>query len=147
MYLEKVQGCSNTAQHLTREFTSKYEELLASVEKTNKKNFGKYALIQKPGRYSVIELSVNKSTITNPEDTVYAIFPGNIPLPEMLEYNIEKPMQIITIKYMYVELQLRRLNLHKTVGFNGVHPQTLKEAHLEIPLPLTKLLQKSLDTK
>jgi len=46
-----------------------------------------------------------------------------------------------------IELRLKRLNPKKYVGPDGIHPCNLKEAHLEPANPLTKLFQKSLDTK
>ena len=69
------------------------------------------------------------------------------PLPEILDYDIEKPMQVVSIKPVNVELRLKRLNPKKYVGPDGIHPCNLKEAHLEPANPLTKLFQKSPDTK
>jgi len=55
----------------------------------------------------------------------------------MLDYNIKKPMQIITIKALDVEMWLKKLNPSKSVDPDGVHPWTLKEAHLELAPLLT----------
>ena len=104
----------------------------------------------------VTEISINDTTIFNPGDIAEAlntqfksvITPSDdTPLPEMLEYNIEKSMQIIPFEPLNVTLKLRRLYPNKYVGPGGVHPQTSKETHLELAFPLTKLSQKSLDIK
>ena len=44
-------------------------------------------------------------------------------------------------------VDLKLLNPNKSVGPDEVHPRALKEAHVEIALPLTNMFQKSLDTK
>ena len=129
---------------------------LASASKTNLKKFWKYASTQKPRRHSVTKLSVNGNTISNPGNIAEALNqqfksvftpPDNDLLPQIPEYDIQKPMQIITVGTLDVESQLKRLNPNKSVGPDGVHPRTLKEAHAELALPLAKLFQKSLDTK
>jgi len=46
-----------------------------------------------------------------------------------------------------VESCLKLLNSNKSDGPDEVHPRVLKEAYAEISLPVTKMFQKSLDTK
>jgi hypothetical protein len=148
----KYEAKSTTLQGVT----SKYEESLASASKTNPKKFWKYVSTQKPERHSVMELSVNGNTISSPRDIAEALNqqfksvftpPEDAPLPQVPEYDIQKPMQIITVNTLNVESQLKSMNPNKSVGPDGVHPQTLKEAHAELALLLAKLFQKSLDTK
>ena len=55
-------------------------------------------------------------------------------------------MQVVTIKPVDVELRLKRLDPNKSVGPDGAHPQTLR-GPFGACSPLTKLFEKSLDTK
>ena len=106
-------------------------------------------------RHSVTELSVNKNVTIHPEDMPEALNkqfksvfvpPDKNPLPEMLKYNIEKHIHIMTIKPLDIEQQLKKLNPNKSVGPDGAHPWILKEAHLELAPPSANLFQKSLHT-
>ena len=120
--------------------------------KTHPKKFWKYASVQKPSRHSVTELSVNKNVTIHPEDidetlnkqfkSVFAP-PGKNLLPEILEYNIEKHIHIMTIKPLDIEQQLKKLNPNKSVGPDRAHPWILKEAHLEFAPPSANLFQKT----
>jgi hypothetical protein len=56
-------------------------------------------------------------------------------------------MLSITISKDDVKARLKNLNQNKSVGPDGIHLWTLKEAHAELALPHAPLFQKSLDTK
>ena len=56
-------------------------------------------------------------------------------------------MLSITISKDDVKARLKNLNQNKSVGPDGIHLWTLKEAHAELALPLAALFKKSLDTE
>ena len=105
---------------------------------------------------SVTELSVDEASITSPKKIAESLnnqfqrvfpTPDRDPLPNQPKYTVDKPMSPITVSKDNIEARLKNLNQNKSVGPDGIHLWTLKEAHAELALPLRTLFQKSLDTK
>ena len=155
-YLVKFKAARNKVRALSRELIDKYEEAIAATSKTNPKKFWNYASAHKPGRHTVSELVCNGAQSNDPQEIADALnhqftsvfTPADkAPLPTPPCYEITTQMSPIRVDQAELESRLKKLNPNKSVGPDGIHPRLLKEAHSQLAMPLSRLFQKSIDTK
>ena len=65
-------------------------------------------------------------------------------VPELPSINVRHPMMDVIVSPKLVEEKLMELNVNKATGPDEVHPRLLKEAAVELSLPLSIIFKQSL---
>jgi hypothetical protein len=71
-------------------------------------------------------------------------------LPQYIYYHpkhVSNPQQFLTRQFdIQNQVQINKLNVKKATGHDGISPKILKMAQQEITNPITKLVNKSIDS-